>query len=515
MSTVNKSKKNLKFTSIAWLLAVILTVAVILINVAVSFIDLKLDMTPNELYTLNDTTVEYMENLDKEVDIYLLMELEEIKNSSDADEMMAFTTMMEEYAGFEKINFHDIDSDKNPEIINELNPEGYLNISRGDIIVKCGENIRKVPASEMYVYQTSSDEEGNSTVESAYFQGENLVTGAIKSVVENITPAVYFLTGHGEKSINEYYTVFEKNLKNVNYKVNELNLSTEDAVPADAAIIIAAAPQTDITADEKEKLNAFLDNGGNLSLLMSPNQSNEGYENILDIMHDYCLGMDYNMITETDSTRHISGDESTIMVELYDLNEESSSGSGDLEALVDDTLNLDTENLTDLTSELISTMSSYVAYMPASRSVFDYAGDNYASLNICPLLKTYDTAESHEYGGNETLESLMIPPFYVSAYSEDPTRNNSKLVIMGNAEFIDDEHLQEGYTIVPLNLYLTTISWMADSNIDMQIPSRERTYDYMTLESKEDTNFIIVILVAAPILVAASGVLIWLKRRNS
>ncbi len=515
MSTVKKSKKNLKFTSIAWMLAVMLIVVVILINIAVSFFDVELDMTPNQLYTLNDTSVEYIENLDKEVDIYLLMELDKIKNASDADEMMAFITMMEHYSSFEKINLIDIDPDTNPDIVNELNPDGYLNISSGDIIVKCGDVKRKVPASEMYLYKGEYDNSGNFVADSAYFQGENLITGAIKSVVEDITPSVYFLTGHGEKTVDEYYTNFRKNLKNVNYAVKELNLSSEEAVPEDAAIIIAAAPQTDITADEKEKLNDFLDKGGNLSLLMSPNQSNEGYENLLDIMHDYCLGMDYNKITETDSTRHISGDESTIMVELYDLNKESSSGSGDIESLVNDTLNLDNENLTDLTSVLIEEMSSFIPYMPASRSFFDYAGDNYASLNICPLIQTYSTAESHEFGGNETAEYVMDPPFYLSAYSEDPTRNNSKLVVMGNAEFIDDEHLEEGLTIVPLNLYLSTISWMSDSNIDMNIPSREKTYDYMTLESKDDTNIIIGIIVAAPIVVALAGVLIWLKRRNS
>jgi hypothetical protein len=153
--------------------------------------------------------------------------------------------------------------------------------------------------------------------------------------------------------------------------------------------------------------------------------------------------------------------------------------------------------------------------MPASRSFFNYAGDNFSSLNICPLIQTYDTAESHEFGGNESFETEMIAPFYLAGYSEDPTRNNSKLVVMGNAEFIDDEHLESGYTIVPLNLYLTTISWMADSNIDMNIPSRERTYDYMTLETKDDTNVVLGLMVAAPIVVALAGVLVWLKRRNS
>lgn len=515
MSTVKKSKKNLKFTTIAWLLAAMLTVVVILINVAASFFDTKLDMTPNSLYTLNKNSKEYLSNLEKDVQIYFLMELEDIKNSEDADEMLAFTSMLEQYDSYDKVELIDIDPDKNPDIVNKLNPEGYLNLQSGDIVVKCGDSHRKIPASEMYLYQGEYDESGNFMADAAYFQGENLVSGAIKSVVENITPSVYFLTGHGEKEIDKYYTNFKKNLKNVNYAVKELNLSVETAVPDDAAIIVVASPQTDITEDEKKKLNEFLDNGGNLSLLMSPNQSSESYDNITDIMHDYCLSMDYNKISETDDSRHIQGDASTIMVELVDLRETQSSGSGDLEALASDTLKLDSEELTDLTSVLIDEMSAFIPYMPPSRSFFDYAGDNYSSLKICPLIQTYDTAESHKFGGNELQEYFMNPPFYLAAYSEDPIRNNSKLVVMGNAEFIDDEHLEEGYTIVPLNLYLSTISWMSDSNIDMNIPTREKTYDYMTLESKEDTNFVLAIMVIAPIVVALAGVIIWLKRRHS
>lgn len=37
----------------------------------------------------------------------------------------------------------------------------------------------------------------------------------------------------------------------------------------------------------------------------------------------------------------------------------------------------------------------------------------------------------------------------------------------------------------------------------------------MTLESESDTNVILVILCASPIVVAAAGVIIWIKRRNS
>jgi hypothetical protein len=348
----------------------------------------------------------------------------------------------------------------------------------------------------MYVYEGDYDSSGNFNVENAYFQGENFITGAIKSVVEGKVPSVYFLTGHGEKTLEDNYTSFQKNLKNYNYEAKELNLLTENAVPDDAAIIIIPAPKTDISSAEKEKIDAYMDHGGNVSLLMSPNGDDTEYKNILELMHEYCLGMDYNRVYETDTSKHVSGDKYQIMVNLVDMSENED------------------EDLTDLTSALIEE-DSLIPYMPESRSFFEYQGDNYSSLNICPLIETYDSAYGEAYGGTEVDPDDISGLLYLAAYSEDPTRNDSKMVVMGNAEFIDDEHLKEDYSIVPVYLYLSTITWMYNSDVDMGIPAREKTYDYMELKSEEDTKSVLIVISCAPIVVAAAGILIWVKRRNS
>ncbi|MGN1481204.1 Gldg family protein, partial [Porcipelethomonas sp.] len=396
-----KSKKNIKFTTIAWALAAMLLVIIILINIAASTIDIKFDMTPNKLYSLSQTTTDYLDSLDDEVDIYLLMEMDEIRKD---DSMLAFTSMMDQYSEYDKINLIDIDPDTNPDIVKELNPDGYLNLKEGDMLVKCGDLVKRIPASSMYLYEGEYDDNGEFNVENAYFQGENYITGAIKAVVEGVIPSVYFLTGHGEKTLENDYTKFQKNLKNYNYEAKELNLTTEEAVPDDAAIIIVPAPKTDITDAEKEKLDAYMDKGGNLSLLMSPNGDETTYDNILELMHEYGLGMDYNRVYETDSSKHVSGDKYQMMVNLVDITE------------LDDTVK---DGLTDLTSALIED-DSLIPYMPESRSFFQYMGENSSELNICPLIETNETAYGEAYGGNEVDPSDISGVLYLAAYSENP-----------------------------------------------------------------------------------------------
>lgn len=484
---MKKSKKNIKFTTIAWIMAAMLLVIIIPVNILVSVFDLKLDLTENSLYSLTDTTKDYLSSLDKNVDFYLLMDMDELRSDS---ETMALTNILDEYGSYDCINFKAIDPETNPEIKNELDPNGYLQFSKGDMIIRCGENTKRIPGNTMY--SVIYDEDNNITGET--FNGENYITGAIKSVVEGIMPSVYFLTGHGEKTIENDYTKFRQRLENYNYKTKELNLTTADAVPEDAAIIIVAAPRMDITDAEKTKIESFMDKGGNLSLLLSPNDDDIDYTNIEDIMHQYCIGMDYNIVRESDASKHVSGDENQIMVNLVDVSESTD------------------EHIVDLTSDLIK-MDSIIPYMPASRSFYEYQGQNISDLTISPLIETYDTAVGTPYGGKSANNNEIAGILYLAAYSEDRIRNNSKLMVMGNAEFMDDENVQ--YLVIPVMLFQSSITWMYNSDIDMSISAKMDKNDYMTLKSKEDTNAMMIILNAAPAVVALSGIFIWLKRRHA
>lgn len=424
------------------------------------------DLTDNEninlSYEMSNITNEYLSNLDKKIDFYFLMELNDIKfaaelndfTDSNNKQLSYLISMLEQYSEYKNINFMDFDIDKNPEILSELDPDSNLDLQQGDMIIKCDNIIKKVPASEMYKIYGTYDQDGNFTEDKQYFQGENIVTSAIKAVAENIVPTVYFLTGHDEKIPGSNYTSFIKNLKCNGYETDELDLDSINKIPDNAAIIIISAPKQDLSILDKEKLNKYLDNGGNISFLMSPQNNDTIYENITEIMHEYCLDMDYSRVYETDDSKCLSGDKYFIQTQLVDISERD-------------------ENLTDITSGLIDQSDSANSYMPPSRTFSSYKWHNFSDLKICPLLEACNTAEAEAYGGSLGYTRNNSDPLWISAYSEDASRNNSKIVVMGNAEFIDDEYASEGYTIVPLYLYLTTITWMSDSNIDVGIPPKE------------------------------------------
>ena len=527
MKNVKKTNKNLKFASLAWLLVVMLLAVTIFINVAVSFFDVKIDMTPNSYYTMSKQSTDYLNNLDKDVEITLLANINELKSAPDANTMTAFFNILEEYDKFDKITVRDIDPNEDVDIINELDPDGFLSLQENDIVVKCGDGAKRIPAKKIYATE-SSDESGTSVVQSETFKGEELITGAIKSLNEDYTPSVYFLTGHGEKSLENNFSILKSMLVYDNYDVKELNLMTNETVPDDAVIIIVPGPEKDISPDEKTKLEKFMDNGGNLSLLMDPVNNDTDFDNLTDIMHQYCIGVDYDRIYETNDDYHYSNDKYTTIAKLVSLSDDQESSEYDITSGF--ISNGKSEDLTDLTSSIIRNANDQPETpMTPSRSFFDYQGDNIGKVLICPLIESFSTARAEAFGGGKhktsdaelermnssITESADGRGFWLSAYSQDPTRNNSKLVVMGTSELIEDSQLQQGASLPSQLLYLSTISWMSGSDIDMDIPEKKVTYDYMTLETQEDTNVMLVLLAAAPIIVAAAGVLIWLRRRHS
>ncbi len=490
----SKDNKTFNFSGIlALVLAILILVITIPINLIVSYFDFNIDMTPSKMYTLSDTSTKLLDSVrDKKIEFTILCDIEDIK---EIDEYLPLYYALEQYQEYDNIEFNAYYPDEYPERVEELNPDGFFNLSTADIVIKCGNSIKKISSNQMFadIY----DDNGNITEQK--YVGENLITGAIKAVTEGDIPQIYFLTGHGEKSIDNY-SMFTANLNNYNYTTSELNLIETKSIPADAAIIFICAPQSDITLEEKKFISQYAENGGNLVFLMSPNSSKERYTNIEDLMFKYNLAMDYNRLYESDRNSIVNEDKYTIAVSLP----ETPEGSD-----------------VDLTTDLNTIIEQGVyPYMCESRTFKTVSGPDESIVKTGSILQadvystenTSSTIKSEPYGGTEKVE---LGNTLDLAYYSHNTQNDSKMIVMGNAEFMDDEHVSEGFTIIPLYLCLSSITWMYDSDVDMEIEDKTRSFDSMTFADSGQAKSVMAIMIAIPIVFAAAGACIWLKRRNS
>ena len=103
---------------------------------------------------------------------------------------------------------------------------------------------------------------------------EQDLTGGLVRLLNPEKRAVYFLTGHGERSVDqsgqESYSTLKTTLESKNYTVTSLNLLVENQIPADAKVIVVAGPKKQLAQSEVDLLSAFQDKGGALIVMEEP-----------------------------------------------------------------------------------------------------------------------------------------------------------------------------------------------------------------------------------------------------
>lgn len=486
------SKRTFNFSGLlAVILAVLLLAIVIPINLIVQYFDFKIDTTPSKMYTLTDKSIELLDSVkDKQIEMYVLAPgVDDIEDFAEDDMALSLYYALKQYDEYDNIKITCFDPEERPELVEKLNSGSLYKLSSGTIFVKCGDFTHKITG----IWNEITDSDGN-VIESKYL-GEDLIAGAIKTVTAGDIANIYFLTGHGEKTIDNY-NFFKSETKNRNYDLLELNLSAEDAVPDDARIIFICAPQKDITLNEQEKLMDYLEKGGNISFFLSPNDEEFRYKNIEAILDEYNIVMHYDRIYETNSHLCASDDPTMIQVTLPEVSK-------------------------DQTVDLTSAFSdpSVIPYMPNSRSFGLINGKNTSVLETNSLMQTTSTSSgysscSEPFGGTEKDTEAESGCFDLAFYSYNKS-NNSKITVFGNADFFNDENLSSAYTIIPYYLSLSAVSWMYDSDYSLNIPDKNRSYDSMEFKSQEEADNTLKIFTVAPILVALIGVIIWWRRHNA
>lgn len=105
---------------------------------------------------------------------------------------------------------------------------------------------------------------------------EEAITNTLRRVLKTERKKVYFLTGHGERSIasgeKDGLQVANRALENEGYEVALLNLVTVPQVPQDAAVVIVASPTKLVLNNEIDALRAFLARGGRVLVMLEAYQ---------------------------------------------------------------------------------------------------------------------------------------------------------------------------------------------------------------------------------------------------
>lgn len=516
---VNLDKAKRKKFSWSGPIAIVAALLVLLVfvpvNLAVSYFDDFYDMTPNKKYTLDPVTVELVEaNKDKDIEIYFLAELRALKEDPTNLPLYHTLTRLDAYDNIKLTCFNPNDD---PTLARSLDPTGIHGISQADIFVKCGDVIKKV--NKYMIFQNY--DEVNRTSD---YAGEEQIANAIKIVTNGSLPTVYFLTGHGEKSIEDSYLEYVNHLKANTYDVKELDLDKTGAIPSNAEIIYIAGPQQDITDKEKDLIKAYLSdpvNPGSVSFLLPPCETEGRFSNIESILLDYGLTIDYNIVRETDTLNMLYDRKNAQQPEFMRIH--YMLPSEDLkEDLTTDVVTLCNEG--GLIAGVSNTRSvgridddKFPAYDQFERaSVIENIPVTTESDDGMSSVSSYST-ESSAMGGDKSTaaqaERLTGEQLAYGYYSLNKT-NNSKVMLFGSTDMIDGDMLSESVSGTNM-LAIFSNTWLYDTEIPSGVSIKKEAVDKMTFKDAKEATTAIAITVIVPICVAVIGVAVWLKRRHA
>ena len=474
-------KKNLRYGGYATVVTLIALVVLIVATVLLEQLDLTVDLSSNKMYTPSSQTMEILDSLEDDVEIYGLY-------STGVEEGAYYASvlrLMEQYGRLcDKVTYTTIDTLKNPNFVKEDidSDTSATTVADGSVIVKNTRTgkYRLLGIMDFYSY-TSSD--------SKYideFCAEEALTTAVRYVTSERTPVLYQLMGHGEAELD---STFKSYLKTTNYDFSLLNLAAPEdeswtkAIPVTLyTSILINNPKTDLKDEEYELLLDYMERGGRMLVLLdyeTPNMLPNFNRLLARYGLSYQAGGSY--IEETAYSNYYQ----TSFTILPKKGEEHA-----------------------ITSEMTSPNEYVMMVHAVPIQVADSVQRN---TEITRFLTTSDSAVLN---GEQTQGTYNLGVVVSEQTSRGQDIAETKLVVIGSSSFVDYTHNKNYITTGNYKLIASTLNYLQDEVSSVYITSKSLTAGKIQTSLNSFVVGFGVFAIALPLACVITGLVIWLRRRH-
>ena len=459
-----KKTVALKGGSYAIALTVLVLALLIVVNILAGALPAnltKLDISSSKLYSITSNTKAVVNALEQDVTLYWIVQSGQ--ENAVIENLLAKYDSLSDFLHVEK---------KNPDVYPTF-AQQYTEdaVSNNSLVVVSGEKYRYVPYSDIYVTQGSQFSYSYSTS----FDGEGAITSAIDYVVSTELPKLYLLEGHGESQLPES---FQEQLEKENLETENLSLLTVDEVPEDAAALLLYAPSSDISQEEAQMLESYVQKGGKLLVLAGPVADGE-LTNLYGILETYGITAAQGIVSEGDRSHYAFQAPYILLPELGD---------------------------SDITAPL--TEQNYYAIVPVAAGL--QLGDD---SRVTALLTTTDSAYSKTSGYSQTTyekeDGDIDGPFALGVDIAD----GGELVFFTSSYLLED--MYNAYSSgANSDLVMNALSSLLGERQAMSIRSKSLNYNYLTISDSAASLLKLVMIGLVPMLyLAMGGAALWDKRR--
>ena len=465
------SVKNLSFSAystgmIALAIAVVAAANLVIGEMPSSWT--AIDLTSEKLYSLTDQTKEFVNNMQEDVTIYV------IENEDNQDTTLGQT--LQRYDDLsDHITVEYVDPTVNPRFHTQYTDS---TISINSLIVVSDKRNRVIDYSD--IYESSFDYSTYTSTTTGY-DGEGQITSALDYVLSDDLPKVYLTEGHGEYSLSSSFT---DALTKENVEYETINLMDYDTVPEDTACLIINGPQSDLSADDADKVTSYLESGGKVILITGYTGSEMPNR---DALLEY-MGMSIadGLVVEQDQNYYYRSP--------YYL-------------------------LPDVSADTYTSgiYGNYYIFAPYSQVIL-IADEEAEGMTYTTFLSTSESAYSKVDITNmenfEKSEGDIDGPFGVGVEAVKALEEGEATMVVYSCDqlFTDDANVM--VSGANQMMFVNTVGGFVDHEVSVSIPVKSYQVSYLTVNQSDAVLIGLVTTIVLPVGCLAAGFVIWFRRRK-
>ena len=319
------------------------------------------------------------------------------------------------------------------------------------------------------------------------FQGEEILTNEILSLIEPKQNKLYLVNGHGEFDTNgRKIQTFIEYTKRQNLLLENLTIADVDKIPADANMVLILGPKFDMSERDLKVLSDYWDAKGRVFIAVgktggkTPDLFAWLAARGVKAKDDYVLRVvDMGSAMQVQSGGVVSSTESAITSGLEGISIEMLGATQSLEL---DRAKETRENL-KLTGLMVSPKGFW------GDVEFNVGGDE---------VPIFDPKKDHE-------GPLTLAVQVEKGASTDPNvkLETSRLVVVGNSDFVSDDGLRTGPLSV--NVASNCINWLLNRELLIKVPPKIKKRATLSLPIEKLNSIRLWVILYIPLVVALFG----------
>jgi len=430
----------------------------------------RIDTTTEKIYSLSDESTKVAQQINQPLSI---------KAYYPGGEYAPAREVLDLFKGKNnKISYEFIDPDKQPQLAaqNQVTQYGEFQNPMSGETFRYGTLILQMAGKTERIEKQSEP------------LHEEDITNSLMKLVKGEKKTIYFTQGHGEKTPDDNdrtgYSNAKGGLEKENYVIKTINLAEQQGkIPDDASVVVMAGPKNEPFPNEMDALDAYLNKGGSVYVLLDPSPSPA----LSDFMKKWSIDVGNNIVLDASGLGRLfgAGPEIPLVTKYSD-------------------------------SKITSGMKGVMTFFPLARSVTP-AMNPPAGLTVQSLFSSSERSwgETNMKSGEAKFDegTDLKGPVSLAVVATKDLGNNKKgrLVVYGDSDFAANS----GFGLQGNgNLFLNTVSWLAQDESFISIRAKNPEDRRLSMTEAQGRLVSYVTLLLLPVGVLLTGVSVWMKRRR-